>query len=74
AEDIGPHYATTLQHWRDRFLARLETVRKLGYSDDFLRLWKYYLGYCEGAFIERAIGNVQLLIAKPFSRHTPYIA
>jgi cyclopropane-fatty-acyl-phospholipid synthase len=73
AEDIGPHYATTLRHWRDRFLSKLDTVRNLGYSEDFLRLWKYYLGYCEGAFMERAIGNVQLLIAKPFSRHTPFI-
>lgn len=73
AEDIGPHYATTLQHWRDRFIDKLDTVRQLGYSEDFVRLWKYYLGYCEGAFIERAIGNVQLLIAKPFNRHAPFI-
>ena len=72
AEDIGPHYATTIAHWRERFLAQLDAVRKLGYTDEFLRLWKYYLGYCEGAFIERAIGNVQLLIAKPFNRRAPY--
>ncbi len=72
SEDIGPHYATTIAHWRDRFIAQLDAVRKLGYTDEFLRLWKYYLGYCEGAFIERAIGNVQLLIAKPFNRRAPY--
>ncbi|MBT8096820.1 MAG: class I SAM-dependent methyltransferase [Woeseia sp.] len=73
AEDIGPHYATTLGHWRERFIDKIDAVRHLGYSDDFLRMWKYYLGYCEGAFIERAIGNVQLLIAKPFNRHAPFI-
>ncbi len=72
-EDIGPHYATTLQHWRERFMAQLENVRELGYSSEFIRLWKYYLGYCEGAFIERAIGSVQLLIARPENRRTPYL-
>ncbi len=74
SEDIGPHYATTLARWRERFLAKLDEVRELGYTDDFQRLWTYYLGYCEGAFIERAIGNVQLLIAKPFNRREPYPA
>ncbi|MDZ7643410.1 MAG: cyclopropane-fatty-acyl-phospholipid synthase family protein [Woeseiaceae bacterium] len=72
AEDIGPHYATTLRHWRDRFLAELDAVRELGYSQEFIRLWKYYLAYCEGAFIERAIGNVQLLMAKPWNRRVPF--
>lgn len=73
SEDIGPHYATTLAHWRDRFVDQLEAVRKQGYSADFIRLWKYYLGYCEGAFIERAIGNVQLLLAKPLNRRAPFL-
>lgn len=73
SEDIGPHYATTLAHWRDRFIAQLDAVRKLGYSQEFIRLWKYYLGYCEGAFIERAIGNVQLVLAKPLNRRAPYL-
>lgn len=67
-EDIGSHYATTLRHWHDRFLARIEEVRELGYSDAFTRMWQYYLNYCESAFIERAIGNVQLLIMRPAAR------
>jgi cyclopropane-fatty-acyl-phospholipid synthase len=67
-EDIGPHYATTLHHWHDRFLARIEDVRKLGYSDVFLRMWQYYLCYCESAFIERATGTVQMLIMRPDAR------
>jgi cyclopropane-fatty-acyl-phospholipid synthase len=67
-EDIGPHYATTLRHWRDRFLARIETVREQGYSESFIRLWRYYLSYCESAFTERAIGDVQMLIMRPGAR------
>ena len=69
--DIGAHYALTLNHWRRRFFASLEQVRALGYSEEFVRLWQYYLSYCEGAFIERAIGDVQLLIEMPLSRRSP---
>jgi len=60
-EEIGPHYARTLHHWRDRFLARRGEVRGLGFDDRFLRTWDYYLAYCEGAFAERYIGDAQLL-------------
>jgi cyclopropane-fatty-acyl-phospholipid synthase len=67
-QDIGLHYATTLNHWRSRFFANLEAVRARGYSDSFIRLWEFYLCYCEGAFLERNIGTVQLLLAKPGSR------
>ena len=67
-EDIGPHYATTLRHWHDRFLERIDEVRALGYSDAFIRMWQYYLVYCESAFIERAIGDVQMLMRRPDAR------
>ncbi len=67
-EDIGPHYAITLQRWRDRFVATLDDVRGLGFSEDFIRMWEYYLCYCEGGFVERAIGNVQMLITRPLAR------
>jgi cyclopropane-fatty-acyl-phospholipid synthase len=67
-EDIGPHYATTLRHWHDRFFARIDDVRKLGYSDVFIRMWEYYLCYCESAFIERATGTVHMLIMRPDAR------
>jgi cyclopropane-fatty-acyl-phospholipid synthase len=63
--DIGPHYATTLRHWREAFMSRLPQVKALGYSDAFLRLWEYYLCYCEGGFIERQLGDVQMLLTKP---------
>ena len=67
-EDIGPHYATTLRHWHDRFFARIDKVRALGYSDEFVRMWQFYLCYCEAAFIERAIGDVQMLMMRPGAR------
>ena len=67
-EDIGPHYATTLRHWRANFLARLPEVRQLGYPDAFVRLWEYYLCYCEGGFLERQLGDVQFLLTKPRCR------
>lgn len=67
-EDIGPHYATTIRHWRERFLAHSHEVRDLGYTDEFMRMWEFYLGYCEGAFMERVIANVQMLLVKPWCR------
>lgn len=70
-EDFGPHYATTLAHWRQRFEASLDQVRAQGYPRRFERLWRFYLAYCEGAFAERAIGVVQMLCAGPLARREP---
>ena len=70
-QDIGPHYARTLKDWRQRFLAKLDGIRSLGYSEEFIRLWEYYFCYCEGAFIERDIGTVQMLLSKPQNRREP---
>ena len=64
-EDQGPHDATTLRHWRMRLLANLQEVRTLGYADTFIRMWEYYLCYCEGGFQERVLGDVQMLLTKP---------
>ncbi len=63
-EDIGMHYAHTLQHWRSRVAESKDKIRELGFDHSFLRAWNYYLAYCEGAFRERYIGNVQLVLAK----------
>ncbi|MEP7242219.1 MAG: cyclopropane-fatty-acyl-phospholipid synthase family protein [Gammaproteobacteria bacterium] len=73
-EDIGPHYATTLRAWRERFFANLPAVRKLGLTDSFVRLWEFYLCYCEGGFTERALGDVHMLLAKPDCRRAPICA
>jgi cyclopropane-fatty-acyl-phospholipid synthase len=73
-DDIGPHYVTTLQRWRDRFVDQLDAVKALGFSDRFIRMWLFYLGYCEGGFAERAISNVQMLLTKPECRRAPLAA
>jgi len=70
-DDIGPHYARTLAHWRERFFDRIDQVRDSGYSDAFIRMWEYYLCYCEGGFEERDIGTVQMLLTKPETRREP---
>jgi cyclopropane-fatty-acyl-phospholipid synthase len=67
-EDIGPHYATTLRTWRENFFARLPDVRRLGYPDAFVRMWDFYLSYCEGGCRERQMGDLQLLLTKPQCR------
>jgi cyclopropane-fatty-acyl-phospholipid synthase len=70
-EDIGPHYATTLRHWRERFFANIDKVRQLGYPERFIRMWEYYLTYCEGGFRQQVIGTVQLLLVKPQCHRDP---
>jgi cyclopropane-fatty-acyl-phospholipid synthase len=64
-EDFTEDYARTLADWRKRFLANLDAVRELGYSQAFIRMWEYYLCYCEAGFRERNIGLVQIVLAKP---------
>lgn len=65
--EFGLHYARTLRLWNERFHDRLDDVRALGFNERFIRMWRYYLCYCEAAFLERAIGVVQVLWAKPGS-------
>jgi len=62
--EIGQHYATTLRRWRERFLDRLDDVRRLGFDDRFIRTWEYYLASCEAAFAEEYIGDAQILMRK----------
>jgi cyclopropane-fatty-acyl-phospholipid synthase len=64
-EDIGEHYAQTLKQWREAFMGKLDEVRSQGFDERFIRMWEFYLCYCEGGFIERSIGTAQVLIAKP---------
>lgn len=62
-DDFATHYAKTLACWRERFDERIGEVRRLGYDDRFIRMWEYYLCYCEAAFAERYCGVVQMLLA-----------
>jgi cyclopropane-fatty-acyl-phospholipid synthase len=72
-EDFGLHYARTLRLWHDNFRLAHGRLRELGYDEYFLRLWEFYLCYCEGGFLERTIGTAQLLFAKPQAQPQPLL-
>jgi cyclopropane-fatty-acyl-phospholipid synthase len=72
-EDFADSYARTLAAWRQRLMARLPEVRAQGFDERFIRLWEFYLAYCEGGFRERAIGVAHLLLAKPGWRRSQSI-
>jgi len=63
--DLGDSYAQTLRLWRERFERDWESIRSLGFDEAFRRRWRFYLAYCEGGFAERAISDIQLLLARP---------
>ena len=64
-QEIGIDYAKTLEAWRHRFTEKLDEVRALGFDEYFIRMWNYYLCYCQGGFQERIIGTAQIVLAKP---------
>lgn len=63
-EDLGASYARTLHDWSHRFHGNLDQVRAQGFDERFIRMWRFYLSYCEGGFLERAISDVQMLLLK----------
>ncbi len=64
-KDIGLDYARTLAIWKEQFNKKLDEVKKLGFDDQFIRKWNYYLSYCEGAFEMRNINTMQLVYSRP---------
>ena len=67
-EDITRHYAETLNRWRKKFMDVLPEVREMGYSELFINMWEFYFLYCEAGFLERNIGDVQLVFSKSGAR------
>ena len=63
-KDIGLDYARTLSHWHENLIDKRQFLKELGYDDRFYNLWSYYLGYCEGGFLERRISASQILMSK----------
>ncbi len=61
---FGPDYERTLATWRERFHARLDAVRALGFDERFVRIWDFYLAYCEAAFARRSTDVVQFTLAR----------
>lgn len=64
-KEFGLHYAYTLRAWLDKFNERLDEVKLLGYDEQFIRKWTYYLCYCEAAFAMRNISVMQLVYSRP---------
>ena len=63
--NFGPDYAETLRRWRERFMQQVDEVQKLQFDDRFIRLWAFYLAYCEAAFDEANIDVIQFTLTKP---------
>jgi cyclopropane-fatty-acyl-phospholipid synthase len=70
-EGFGLHYAKTLELWRQRFFDKLARVQSLGFPESFQRMWDFYMAWCEGAFRERYINVVHLLMTKNTSEESP---
>lgn len=68
-ENIGPHYATTIEHWQKRLKARSGEVLALGFDEAFLRTWDYYFCYCQAGFATRALNALQLVITRPLNQN-----
>lgn len=64
-DDLTPHYAQTLMEWRNRFTEHLKNIYALGFDDRFVRMWEYYLCYCEAAFREQSVRVVQIAWDRP---------
>jgi cyclopropane-fatty-acyl-phospholipid synthase len=64
-EDIGVHYPTTLRRWHENFEAHWEQLSASGFDERFRRYWTFYLCYCEAAFAERHLSDVQMVLAGP---------
>lgn len=63
-ENVGAHYAKTLNVWRERFLDSAERLRALGFDARFMRLWEYYFSYCEAGFATGTLGTVQMVLER----------
>jgi cyclopropane-fatty-acyl-phospholipid synthase len=64
ARSFGTHYAKTLATWRVRFMAQLDAVRAQGFDERFIRIWHFYLAYCEAAFAEGNTDVTQYTLQK----------
>jgi cyclopropane-fatty-acyl-phospholipid synthase len=64
SRNFGTDYAETLKQWRSNYDAAVEQGKLAGFSDEFHRLWRYYLTYCEGGFRGGAIGVAQVTLVK----------
>jgi cyclopropane-fatty-acyl-phospholipid synthase len=62
--EMGMDYAETLAEWRRRFRERIGEVQALGFGEEFVRMWEWYLCYCEAGFREGHLGVVQMTMRR----------
>lgn len=72
-ESFGLHYAKTLELWRERFFQKLSGVQQMGFPETFVRMWDFYMAWCEGAFRERYIDVVHLVLLKSEAQRAPVL-
>ena len=62
---FGLDYAETLRRWRQQFMADRAHVLQLGFDERFIRIWEFYLAYCEAAFEQHNTDVLQFTLVKP---------
>ena len=62
---FGLDYAETLRRWRHQFMADKAQVLQLGFDERFIRIWEFYLAYCEAAFEQHNTDVLQFTLVKP---------
>jgi len=62
---FGLDYAETLRRWRHQFMADKAQVLQLGFDERFMRIWEFYLAYCEAAFEQHNTDVIQFTLLKP---------
>ena len=64
-EEIGFGYARTLREWRENVWREVDRIRELGYDERFLRIWRFYLAFCEAGFAIRSLRDMQIVLTRP---------
>lgn len=64
-EDMGRHYAKTLNLWQETFDENVDAVRQEGFDEKFIRKWRYYLSYCAAAFRMKNLSVIQMVYTRP---------
>jgi cyclopropane-fatty-acyl-phospholipid synthase len=70
-EEIGFGYARTLREWHQNVNENVEQIRALGYDERFLRIWSFYLSYCEAGFAIRSLRNMQIVLSHSANEALP---
>ncbi len=68
SESFASSYAKTLKIWHQNFYRNIDKVIELGYPTSFIKLWEYYMKYCQAGFENRVIDVHHLVLKKPYNR------